>query len=233
MLRRHTNISTIIGAGIIGISLIVALNFAEFIGWTRYAIYHLSGQAAADKLAQEQYHESLRLQQAEAEQRRAEEAAKEEQQRAAEAWQQKILVSAWDSFLVANMKVYKQISVVEDARHGDYVCLTSRPPTVTGSLLGELEAKYPGLSTKDEKTKAEDAKRAADFWNYQIQDRLADGFLQWLTNNQVPARSSWSYDDLQYLTGSTLLGMFNGGRSYTCLFPSDIWRANRYQKKLQ
>jgi hypothetical protein len=226
MLRQHTNISIIIGAGIIGLSLIVGLNFAEFVGWTRYAFYHLSGQAAADKLAREQYSERLRLQQAEAEHKQAEEAARDQQMRTAEVELKKALGSAWDGFLGSNIKSFKQITIIEDARNGDYVCLRNAPPAPTRSAEDQLRAMY------DEKIKAEDAKRTADFWNYQIQDRVADGFLQWLNNRRVFNQANWSYDDLKAMNSYNLLGMFIT-RPRECQFPSDVWRANRYQKKLQ
>jgi hypothetical protein len=38
---------------IIGVSLIIGLNFSRFINYAELAIYHLSGQAGADKAALE------------------------------------------------------------------------------------------------------------------------------------------------------------------------------------
>jgi len=227
MLQRHTGKSIIIGSVIIGISLIVALNLAQFTDWIRDATYHLSGQAAADKEAEERSNAGLRQQQLIAEQQRVTEAAKEKQERAAENARQIALVEAWQDFLTTNRKLFKQITIVQDTREGDYSCLRDKlPPDFSRSPLERLEAEH------NDKARAEAARQAAEFWNYQVQDHIADGFLQWLNTNKVSAKSNWVYDDLKSLNQYDLGQLFNG-RAMECLFPAEVWRANRYQKRIE
>jgi hypothetical protein len=60
---------------------------------------------------------------------------------------------------------------------------------------------------------------------YEMRDNISDDFVRWLNDNQISDRRDWKYDDLQdfnYLTEP----------HFGCLSAVSMWRANRYQKRI-
>jgi hypothetical protein len=215
------------GALIIGASLIVALNFAQITDWLRYASYHLSGQAAADKRAREEQLAGQREQEAQAEQKRREAGARQEREDSALA----NLDAAWQQYLVASKPKFKQIVIVRDTQKGDYACLRI--------IYGQ--SPWEQYRFDEAKERAREQMRAE--WTYEIRDRIADGFAQWLNTSKLWGKIDWRYDDL----GNSRLWRYwlrqtrfifdpkddpHPGAFDECLFPDEIWRANRYQKRI-
>ena len=115
------------GALIIGVSLIIGLNFSRFINYAEVAFYHLSGQAAADEAA------------------RAQRAADQQRQRIAQAAVQetfRIERAAWQEFLGSERtKFPQQVRAVKNSYGGDYLCLDLRGPNFS-SAMAEDAARY-------------------------------------------------------------------------------------------
>jgi hypothetical protein len=226
------------GALIIGVSLIIGLNFERFANYFieipdafRLAIYHLSGQADADRKAQQQYYaeqkatrerEARELQERLA--REAHERAKqakeraaqrelerqqEEAQRAKEAQARRAEKAAWQEFLTANRAKFKQIELVKDSQHGDYNCLRIR------------QVKWDFVSVYAPETEKIAAEQKAEVSTYQVRDSISDDFVQWLRNNKVSDRADWKYEDLQ--------NMPTDYKGFGCWSPKKVWRANRDQ----
>jgi hypothetical protein len=227
------------GALIIGVSLIIGLNYERFANYVtdipdafRLAIYHLSGQADADRKAQQQYYaEQKAKREREAREwqersaREAQERAKqarqraaqremerqeEEAQRAKQAQARRAEKAAWQEFLTANRAKFKQIELVRDSRDGDYNCLRIR------------QVIWDFVSVYAPETQRIAAEQKAEVSTYQVRDSISDDFVQWLQNNKVSDRTDWKYDDLQNMATD-----FKVGRS--CWSPNQVWRANRYQ----
>jgi hypothetical protein len=204
---------------IIGASIIVALNFERFVDWTRYGYYHLSGQAAADARERQQYYENEMAGQAKAER---EQQAAAEQRQADENERLKLVEAvntAWQNFLIANRSKFKQIEIVRDTAHGDYACLE----IIYGPMANLLIEEW-----KPEVKKARDQMAAQ--WTYEVRDQLADAFVQWLNANRVWGVVEWRYDTLKDITKYRYGGSLPLFQE--CLFPADVWRANRYQRKI-
>jgi hypothetical protein len=212
----QTNKSIIIGAVIIGISLIVALNFGKFVEWAEDATYQLSGQAAADKRASEQNYANGKAQEAIAEQERAEQNAQFERKNAARIEATRALVTAWQDYLTANRPRFKQIDVIRDTEKGDYICLRI--------IYGNAASRSAEFSSNEADKRTRE--QMFSLWTYELRDRIADGFVQWLNGNKVLKKTDWQYDDLKHLD-SQYSSIEN------CLFPSQVWRANRYQRRIE
>jgi len=168
------------GALIVGVSLVIGLNFERFANYAAetpaaisLAIYHWSGQADADKAKSRR----------EAAQRAEEEQARIERLRAEAA--------VWQAFLTAARTKFSQIEVVKNSYGGDYLCLR----------LSAAE-----LSTA-----------------YQVRDNISDDFVQWLNRNRLLDGRDWKYDDLQDFAYQPYAG---------CWSAKNIWRANRYQNRI-
>ena len=60
---------------------------------------------------------------------------------------------------------------------------------------------------------------------YELRDNISDDFVRWLNDNRILDRRDWKYDDLQEFNHLTEphLG---------CLSAVSMWRANRYQKRI-
>jgi hypothetical protein len=229
MLQQQTGKSNIIGAAIIGISLIIALNFAQITDWARDATYHLSGQAAADMQAHERYLASQREQQARDDQARTEQRAKDEREAAARTEQRakdeqeaaarieakSAMFKAWQDYLTANRQKFKQIDVIRDIVKGNYSCLR----IIFGSV-----ASSPFALNESQKRQRD---QIAALWTYELRDRVADGFVQWLNSNTLLNRAAWQYNDLKNIYFESY-GPFSA-----CLGPSEVWRANRFQKRIE
>jgi hypothetical protein len=162
------------GALIIGVSLIIGLNFSRFINYAEVAIYHLSGQAAADEAAFEAA--------------RVERAAAQEHYRIEQA--------AWQEFLGSERtKFPQQIRVVKNSYGGDFLCLDR-------STLGMAE----------------------DAASYEVRDNIADEFVRWLNSDGLLDRRDWKYDDIKGYAD----------QPYSpCWSANSLWRANRYQKRIE
>jgi hypothetical protein len=59
--------------------------------------------------------------------------------------------------------------------------------------------------------------------NYQVRDSISDDFVQWLNGNRLLDRRDWKYDDLKDFYDLSYVG---------CQQAKNIWRANRYQNRL-
>lgn len=130
------------------------------------------------------------------------------------------LAAAWDSYLTASRSKFKQIDVIRDTVRGDYVCLRR----VYGSLA--LAQPHSYLVDGPEKKAREQMINA---WTYELQDRLADGFVQWLNRAKTLDRIDWRYDHLKQMTGETSITLDDWTR---CLSPNNVWRANRFQRRI-
>ena len=58
---------------------------------------------------------------------------------------------------------------------------------------------------------------------YQVRDSISDDFVGWLNGNRLLGRVDWRYDELE---------AFDAQQYVNCLSPKDIWRANRYQQRI-
>jgi hypothetical protein len=186
------------GPLIIGLSLIIALNFSRFTDYAaevhheiHLAIYQLSGQAEAD----------------EAEYRR-------EVAQRAQKWKDMDAEQAdWQMFLASARRKFSQIALVKNSYGGDYLCLQV-------SHAEEVSA-------------------------YQVRDSIADDFVQWL-NGQSKLYDEWApYEVHQSKTvGPSPGSPFNRHWTYkdlatfadqpyvACSSAKDLWRANRYQERI-
>jgi hypothetical protein len=116
------------GALIIGASLIIGLNFSHFVSYVseipgeiRLAIYNISGQAEADRIAQQKAR--IAQQKAFAEEQAA--SQREYLKMLAEMkMKDKTLKEAWSNFLAAYESKTDRIKLVKDSKHGDFYCLT-------------------------------------------------------------------------------------------------------------
>lgn len=227
------------GALIIGLSLIVALNFERFIGWGDLAYYHFSGQAAADRATEERKQVLAELERLSWEQQRAEkeEQARQKQKewdalRDTEERHRITLFDAWLTYLTANRSGVKQIDVVRDTEHGDYACLR----IVYGTLAA---TRYSDFVIDKSKEKARDQMVAA--WTYELRDRVAEGFVQWLNNNKLSNKIDWQHNDLKDMNFYSKIMSFKLNtdlhdpmvmKMNNCLLPNDLWRANRFQRRV-
>ena len=211
---------SIVGALIIGVSLIIALNFDRFVGWTQSAYYELSGRAANDRA---QLEAALKLDAA------GRAALQEESSRASQALADRqrlkeeytnALSDSWQKYLASNRSKFRQIVVIRDTKNGDHVCLR----VIYGSLASE--SFYTDFANDPTKRMVQEQMYAA--WTYELRDRIADGFVQWLNANRTLARADWDYEALNQMNGSTFASIFEH-----CLNPSDVWRANRYQRRIE
>lgn len=170
------------GALIIGVSLIIGLNFNRFTNYANLAIYHLSGQAGADA-------EAARAALAAEEEREGVARAKLERERVARAAEE----AAWHEFLIAErLRFPQKIAVVENSYGGDFLCMR----------LSETE----------------------EVSSYEVRDNIADDFLQWLNSDGLLNRRDWKYDDIKGYADQSYIGCSSANR---------LWRANRYQKRIE
>jgi hypothetical protein len=65
---------------------------------------------------------------------------------------------------------------------------------------------------------------AEDAASYEVRDNIADDFVQWLNSNGLLDRRDWKYDDLKG---------FSSGPYAGCWSADNLWRANRYQKRIE
>ncbi len=208
------------GALIIGVSLIIGLNFERFTNYAaetydaiNRAIYRLSGQADADVA---KYRQEVAQREQEAAQRAKEGQARIEHLR--------VEAAAWQEFLASVRTKFSQIALVKNSYGGDYSCLRIR--------------------------------KAEEVSAYQVRDNISDDFVQWLNGNlekapdpwekynpqPAPAlprgfemdqpkqsinqpllRRDWKYDDLQDFATQPYMA---------CSSAKDLWRANRYKKRI-
>jgi hypothetical protein len=167
------------GALIIGVSLIIGLNFERFTNYAADAIYHLSGKADADQAKAQQ--EAIQL-----ENERQAGIAKEQAHYA----RLHVEAAAWQDFLTAARTKFPQIAVVKNSSGGDYACLR---------IAG------------------------AEVANYQARDSISDDFVLWLNSNGLLDRHDWKYHDIKDFYDLSYVG---------CWQAKNIWRANRYQNRL-
>ena len=170
------------------------------------AIYHLSGQATADE--QEQA-------------RRAQEYAQEQElkrrKKEAQIELTRVLAAAWQEFLTANRAKFKQIALVKDSQEGDYSCLQIR------------KDKWDFVSPYKSDTEIKAAEQKAEVSTYQVRDSIADELVQWLNNSKSSDKTDWKYDDLQNMDVDLPFRF----RLNRCWSPKEVWRANRYQKRIE
>jgi hypothetical protein len=207
---------------IIAASFALGLNFERFPNYAagvsdlyRLAIYHLSGQADADKRTREEeahvqqerirQEQEIQIQRAKHEQEVEAQRAKEEQASLARIERIRAMTTAWEEFLTDNRAKFKQIDLIKDQHHGDYNCLRIR------NTLWDF--------VSPAKRSTEIARQKAEASTYQIRDAISDGFVEWLNADHVLDRGDWNYSDLQNIATD-----FSAG----CLSPDQIWRANRY-----
>jgi hypothetical protein len=62
-----------------------------------------------------------------------------------------------------------------------------------------------------------------DVSKYPIRDSIADAFVKWLNDKKLLNHENWDYAILQNYAYSYYTG---------CLSPKEIWRANRYEKRI-
>jgi hypothetical protein len=217
-----------ITAVIIAVSLVIGLNLERLTNYAaqvpdqyHLAIYHLSGQADADKKAREALAERIREREERARREQKIEAAqrvkheqeveavhaKEEQARITRIEQRRAVTAAWQEFLTANKGRFKQIELVKDSLHGDYGCLRVR------NMLWDFVSPY--------KRATEIARQKAEVSTYQVRDNISDDFVRWLNSHNLFDRANWTYDELQNMDTNFSVG---------CLSPERAWRWNRYQK---
>jgi len=222
---------------IIGASLIIAINFGRFVDWVDYAAYVLSGQASADREAKKQQEEFWERQRVKAEQDQAQ--AQQEQvaaQRRFEkeeaANQQRVndVIATWQEYLISVKGKYRQIQIVQDQTHGDYVCLLDHPKT--GDPIEQVDEQLRLMLTNEQYRAMQSRQRAA-FWNYKTQDNIADGFVGWLNSHSTAGKRDWSYGDLKgfeygFYSYQSRIDIWN-----PCLSPKELWRANRYQNHIE
>jgi hypothetical protein len=55
------------------------------------------------------------------------------------------------------------------------------------------------------------------------EDTVSDDFVSWLNSNKLLERVDWKYEEMKSLDAEYHFG---------CLSPKDIWRANRYQQRI-
>jgi hypothetical protein len=203
-------------------SFLVGLNFERFADYGaqvpdlyQLAIYHLSGQAEADKRAYEEQarvqeerirqEQEMELQRAKHEQEIEAQHAKEEQVRLARIEQIRTTTAAWQDFLADNRGKFKQIELITDQHHSDYNCLRIR-----NTLWDFVSANG---------RRAELARQKAEASTYQIRDAISYEFVEWLNADHVFERTDWKYADLRHIETE-----FSAG----CLSPDQVWRANRH-----
>jgi hypothetical protein len=232
------------GALIIGVSLVIGLNFNRFTNYAsevpyaiHLAIYHLSGQAAADEKAQREYEQEQAKQRQEYEQERAKQRqeyeqeqakrtleyqqqqakrAQESQQKQAQIELTRILAPAWQQFLTANRATFKQIDLIKDSQNGDYSCLQIR------------NNKWDFVSPYKSDAEIRAAEQKAEVSTYPVRDGIADEFVQWLNDNMLSGKTDWKYEDLQNMDQLEF-----HIHNYSCWTPKVVWRANRYQKRIE
>jgi hypothetical protein len=221
---------------IVGVSLILALNFDRFLIWGNNMVYYLSGQATTDTKIEEErrqrYREMVEAQRQrnalmEAERVKAQQAFEEERAVKQE------MFEAWQDYLVSLKGKYPQIQIVRDTTNGDYACLLDHPKTGAPSL--EQAEEQIRLSLSDEQYRLLRSRRQAEFWNYETQDNIADGFVGWLNSHSTAGKRNWAYDDLQFGYSSEALVSHRSHLDIwnACLWPKEVWRANRYQKRIE
>src|SRR5262245_25962711 len=211
---------------VIAASFVLGLNSERFSGYAaqvpdlyRLAIYHLSGQADADKRV---YEEQVRVQQARMRQeqdmemqrvKRAQEIevqdAKEKQVRLARIEQIRATTAAWQEFLSGNRDRFKQIELISDQQSSDYNCLRIR------NILWDF--------VSPNKRSAELARQKAEVSTYRIRDAISDEFIEWLNADHVLERTDWKYADLQHIETEF---------SAVCLSPDHVSRSNRYSQPI-
>ena len=236
------------GAIIIGVSLVIGLNFNRFTNYAaevpyafHLAIYHLSGQAAADEKAQQEYEQEQAKQRQEYQQEQAKQRQEYEQEQAkrTQDYQQKqaklaleeelqrtkkaaqneltrVLAAAWQQFLTANRATFKQIDLVKNSENGDYSCLQIR------------NNKWDFVSPYKSDAEIKAAEQKAEVSTYPVRDGIADEFARWLNDNKLSGKTDWKYEDLQNMDQREF-----HIHSYSCSTPKGAWRANRYQKRIE
>jgi hypothetical protein len=65
---------------------------------------------------------------------------------------------------------------------------------------------------------------AEEVSSYKVRDDIADDFLQWLNNSGLLDKRDWKYDDLKG---------FDSEVHVACRSATNLWRANRYQKRIE
>jgi len=218
------------------VSLIIGLNFSRFINYVaevpyavHLAIYHLSGLAAADARAQQEYwrqaqeyaqeqakeREKYQQEQAKRAQEYAQKQAKEKLEKEAQIELTRVLAASWQEFLAANRTTFKQIYLIKDSDNGDYSCLDIRQRN-----------EFDSFNKSNDEIKA--AEQKAEVSTYPVRDSVADAFLQWLNGNKLSGKIDWKYEDLQNMNSLEF-----HPHNYSCSIPKDVWRANRYPKRIE
>jgi hypothetical protein len=211
---------------VIASSFVLGLNFERFSAYAaqvpdlyRLAIYHLSGQADADKRVYEEQvgvqqarmrqEQEMEIQRVKREQEIAAQYAKEKQVRLARIEQIRATTAAWQEFLSGNRDRFKQIELINDQHFSDYNCLRIR------NILWDF--------VSPNKRSAELARQKAEVSTYRIRDAISDEFIEWLNADHVLERTDWKYADLQHIETE-----FSAG----CLSPDQVWRSNRYSEPI-
>jgi len=65
---------------------------------------------------------------------------------------------------------------------------------------------------------------AEDAASYKVRDNFADKFVQWLKSDGLLDRRDWKYDDIKGYADMSIPG---------CWFAHHLWRANRYQRRIE
>ena len=211
---------------VIAASFVLGLNLERFSDYAaqvpdlyRIAIYHLSGQADADKRAYEEQvgvqqarmrqEQEMEIQRVQREQEIEARYAKEKQVRLARIEQIRATTAAWQEFLSGNRDRFKQIELISDQQSSDYNCLRIR------NILWDF--------VSSNKRSAELARQKAEVSTYRIRDAISDEFIGWLNADHVLERTDWKYADLQHIETE-----FSAG----CLSPDQVWRSNRYSQPI-
>jgi hypothetical protein len=206
---------------VVAVSFLVSVNLERFTDYAaqvpdlyRLAIYHLLGQAEADKRV---YEEQARIEQEQIRQQQeaelqllkhekeiARQHANEEQVRLTRIERIRAITAAWQEFLTNNRGRFKYIELINDQYHNEN-CLRIR-----NTLWDFISPTKPRM---------EIARQMAEVATYQIRDAISDGFVEWLNADHVLNRADWRYADLQNMETE-----FSAG----CLSPDQVWRTNRY-----
>ena len=119
------------------------------------------------------------------------------------------ILKAWEAFLAASSGKFNENDVIR----GDYDCLRR----ITHDL-GDPERRANETNAK--------------LAEYKIFDEVADAFILWLNNAKTLGKSDWTYGDLNdQMFGTIYLTQLFKELSH-CLTPRDIWRADRFKKRI-
>jgi hypothetical protein len=198
------------GAIIIAVALIVGINVPN----------SLSGKAAPDERLVEALQQPVEHTRA-ADHRALVEAAETtarkrqaenmetERKREVPVTKREAILKAWEAFLAAGRGKFNQ----NDAIRGDYDC---------------LRRIRHDLSDPERRASENNAKRA----EYEMFDEVADAFIVWLNDAKTLGKSDWTYGDLNDQTFGIIYLTQLFKELSNCLTPRDLWRENRFKKRI-